>query len=55
MESAPREWAYAKHWTGSEQRDASLCPWTDDYNHHRPHGSLSYMPPISRSQAGTTS
>ncbi len=55
IQTALREWAYAKHWTDSEQRDAYLQPWTHYYNHHRPHGSLSYKPPISRSEAGTTS
>ncbi|MGO8721041.1 MAG: integrase core domain-containing protein, partial [Acidobacteriaceae bacterium] len=34
---------------------ASLQPWTDYYNHQRPHGSLNYKPPISRSDTGTTS
>ena len=55
IQTALREWAYAKHWTDSEQRDAHLQPWTHYYNHQRPHGSLSYKPPISRSDAGTTS
>jgi transposase InsO family protein len=55
IQTALREWAYAKHWDNSEQRDACLKPWTDYYNHQRPHGSLNYMPPISRSEAGTTS
>jgi len=50
-----REWAYAKHWTHSNQRDAYLQPWTDYYNRQRPHGSLNYEPPISRSEIGTTS
>jgi len=55
IQTALREWAYAKHWANSDQRDAHLQPWTDYYNHQRPHGSLSYKPPISRSDAGTTS
>jgi transposase InsO family protein len=55
IQTALREWARAKHWTGSEERDAHLKPWTDYYNHERPHGSLNYKPPISRSEAGTTS
>ena len=49
IQTALREWAYAKHWIDSLQRDQSLQPWTDYYNHHRPHGSLNYRPPISRS------
>jgi len=55
IQTALREWAYAKHWPDSEQRDAYLKPWTDYYNHQRPHGSLNYRPPISRSDPGTTS
>jgi len=55
IQTALREWAYAKHWSDSDQRDACLKPWTDYYNHQRPHGSLNYKPPISRSEAGTTS
>jgi transposase InsO family protein len=55
IQTALREWAYAKHWTNSEQRDAHLQPWIDYYNHQRPHGSLNYKPPISRSDPGTTS
>jgi transposase InsO family protein len=55
IQTALREWAYAKHWINSEQRDAHLQPWIDYYNYQRPHGSLNYKPPISRSEAGTTS
>ena len=55
IQTALREWAYAKHWTDSEQRDLHLQPWTDYYNRERPHGSLNYKPPISRSELGTTS
>jgi len=55
IQTALREWAYAKYWTDSEQRDAHLQPWIDYYNRERPHGSLKYKPPISRSDAGTTS
>ena len=55
IQTALREWAYAKHWTDSLDRDLHLLPWTHYYNHLRPHGSLNYKPPISRSEAGTTS
>jgi transposase InsO family protein len=55
IQTALREWAYAKHWSDSEERDAYLQPWTDYYNRDRPHGSLNYKPPISRSDCGTTS
>jgi len=55
IQTALREWAYAKHWENSLQRDALLQPWTDYYNLERPHGSLNYKPPICRSEIGTTS
>jgi transposase InsO family protein len=55
IQTALREWAYAKHWDNSDQRDQHLRPWNDYYNRERPHGSLNYMPPISRSDNGTTS
>jgi transposase InsO family protein len=55
IQTALREWARAKHWECSQQRDDCLKPWTDYYNLQRPHGSLNYKPPISRSDSGTTS
>jgi transposase InsO family protein len=55
IQTALREWAYAKHWADSQQRDAHLQTWIDYYNRERPHGSLNYKPPISRSDPGTTS
>jgi transposase InsO family protein len=56
IQTALREWAYARHWNNSEERDQSLLPWLAHYNFTRPHGSLGYAPPISRIFfAGTTS
>jgi transposase InsO family protein len=55
IQTALREWARARHWTNSEERDSYLQPWTHYYNFERPHGSLNYQPPISRSDPGTTS
>ena len=55
IQTALREWAYSTHWPDSLQRNLALAPWTDYYNHQRPHGSLQYQPPISRSEPGTTS
>ena len=55
IQTALREWAYGTHWPDSEQRNLALAPWTDYYNCERPHGSLHYQPPISRSDSGTTS
>jgi transposase InsO family protein len=48
IQTALREWAYARHWTNSEERDQQLLPWLQHYNCTRPHGSLGYAPPISR-------
>jgi transposase InsO family protein len=55
IQTALREWAYATHWRDSTERNLALLPWNDYYNHHRPHGSLNYQPPISRSETRTTS
>jgi len=55
IQTALREWAYAKHWKNSDERDQHLQPWTTYYNFARPHGSLNYNPPISRTEPGTTS
>lgn len=55
IQTALREWAYARHWINSEERDRHLLPWLQHYNFNRPHGSLGYAPPISRAPAGTTS
>jgi transposase InsO family protein len=56
IQTALREWAYARHWFNSEERDQHLPVWLQHYNFTRPHGSLGYAPPISRApSAGTTS
>ena len=55
IQTALREWAYARHWHDSDQRDAHLQPWMHYYNFFRPHGSLNYAPPISRADPSTTS
>jgi len=55
IQTALREWAYAKHWHDSQERNQHLQPWNAYYNFARPHGSLNYKPPISRADPGTTS
>ena len=55
IQTALREWAYAKHWENSDQRDRQLQPWTLFYNSERPHGSLNHNSPFSRLPTGTTS
>jgi len=48
IQTALREWAYAKAYTHSDGRTAELPIWLHRYNWHRPHGSLKAMTPISR-------
>jgi transposase InsO family protein len=48
IQTALREWAYAKAYQTSDLRAAHLPVWLHRYNWHRPHGSLKAMTPISR-------
>lgn len=48
IQTALREWAYAKAYETSEQRKTALPEWTHMYNWHRPHAALNARPPISR-------
>jgi transposase InsO family protein len=48
IQTALREWAYARAYDTSEQRKQHLPDWIHMYNWHRPHGSLKSKPPISR-------
>src|SRR5918999_3301178 len=41
-------WAYGAIYRSSAERTAALAGWLDFYNRRRPHGSLSYQPPLSR-------
>jgi transposase InsO family protein len=47
IQTALREWAYARAYDTSQQRAAELSHWMHRYNWHRPHGSIGSMPPIS--------
>ena len=49
IQTALREWAYARTYQNSNQRSQELRPWLHQYNWHRPHASLGLSPPISRS------
>jgi transposase InsO family protein len=48
IQTALREWAYARPYATSQHRARQLQPWTHAYNWHRPHRSLKGDPPISR-------
>jgi transposase InsO family protein len=48
IQTALREWAYARAYNTSDQRAAELPVWMHRYNWHRPHGSVGSIPPISR-------
>lgn len=48
IQTALREWAYARAYQTSDQRAAELPIWTHMYNWHRPHGAIGSKPPISR-------
>ena len=48
IQTALREWAYARAYDTSDQRAAELPAWTHRYNWHRPHGRIKAQTPISR-------
>lgn len=48
IQTALREWAYARTYQTSLERHEQLGPWLHDYNFHRPHGSLNQNTPASR-------
>ncbi len=48
IQTALREWAYARSYSSSQQRAAHLLPWLHHYNWHRPHSAIHYLPPFSR-------
>lgn len=48
IQTALREWAYARSYETSRQRAQELPRWLHRYNWHRPHGSLKAKTPISR-------
>ena len=48
VQTSLREWAYAKPYVSSAQREAALQPFLHCYNWHRPHCALNRQPPMSR-------
>jgi transposase InsO family protein len=48
IQSALREWAYARAYRHSTERTKNLSHWLHRYNWHRPHAGLAGQVPISR-------
>lgn len=48
VQTSLREWAYAKPYLSSAQRELALEPFLHRYNWHRPHSALNHQPPMSR-------
>ena len=51
IQTLKRRWAYRHPYRTSAQREASLRPWVNHYNHHRPHRAIGKIPPIARLRA----
>ncbi len=48
VQTSLREWAYARPYESSAQREAALQRFLHRYNWHRPHSALNRQPPMSR-------
>lgn len=48
IQTALRERAFARSFDNSSQRDDYLPVWIHQYNRHRPHSAIGYLPPVSR-------
>jgi transposase InsO family protein len=48
IKTALNEWAYARTYQNSAEREQHLGPWIHQYNWHRPHASLNLNSPVSR-------
>lgn len=48
IQTALREWAYARPYTSSAERTRSLPSFQRHYNQKRDHSSIAYQPPLSR-------
>jgi transposase InsO family protein len=48
IQTALREWAYARAYNTSDERHRDLDLWLHRYNWHRPHASLGKQTPVSR-------
>jgi transposase InsO family protein len=48
IQTLKRRWAYRQAFRTSALRAASLRPWVNHYNHHRPHRALGKKTPMAR-------
>jgi transposase InsO family protein len=48
IQTALREWAYARTYQNSQQRTQALLSFNHQYNWHRPHAGINQQTPISR-------
>jgi transposase InsO family protein len=48
IQTSLREWAYAKPYLSSDQRNAARETWIDNYNLTRPHSAIGNQPPFAR-------
>jgi transposase InsO family protein len=48
IQTSLREWAYARPYATSQERNAALAPWLEHYNTERPHTALAHHPPTAR-------
>ena len=48
IQTALKEWAYARTYQSSDERAADFPAWIHLYNWHRPHSAIGSKPPISR-------
>jgi transposase InsO family protein len=48
IQTALREWAYARPYASSSERSHAIAPWLHHYNHHRPHAGIHTLTPAAR-------
>ncbi len=48
IQTSLREWAYARAYASSDQRNSAIGPWIDDYNLKRPHAGIGGLTPWAR-------
>ena len=48
IQTALREWVYARCYENSAQRLEHLWPWNGQHNYHRPHAGLNFECRISQ-------